>query len=354
MTIAIFLDTNIIMSDYKMSGREFTNLFKASKEYRENEVFKLFITKMNSHEIFKNYEAELNKAYRYIKSYQLIANKLFDDKYLSIDKKKWKESHLKNFRSRLLDNFDVYEPSSNDVYNRAVNRLYLKQRPFRDNKEEFKDAIIWETIYDYAINHPDEKIYFISKNKKEFTSQDGNDKYRLHPDFDDLHGRIKYFITLTDLLTEMNYLKIYHFEFREQEEILSVILRYLEDYRDFDWSISSAMFDFFENRIIDSYYFQGWVTSYYIYRINGLKLDENKNVLEQEENFIIPIFFFAEIAYGIEEKNPVHERGEENENIQSQLMTSEEFIFRCKVVFNAKNNKVEEIIDAELLNPSFK
>lgn len=347
MTIAVFLDTNIIMSDYKMNGQEFTNLFNASEEYRENEVFKLFITEMNLHEILKNYEAELNKAYKYIKSYQEVTKKLFNDTDLSIDKREWKESHLNNFSDLLLDYFDVYEPSSNDVYNRAVNRLYSKQRPFRDNKEEFKDAIIWETIYDYAIDYPDEKIYFISKNKKEFASQDENDKYQLHPDFDDLNGRIKYFETLTDFLTEIDYLKIYHFEFREQEEILSVILDYLEEFRENDASIESAMFDFFTNGTFESDYFEGWGADYYINNITDLEIDEDENVLEQEDIFIIPIRFVAEIGYVVETKNPMYEPGDEDEYMQSKTIW-DDFQVHCKVVFNAINNEVEKIIDAEL------
>lgn len=347
MTVAVFLDTNIIMSDYKMDGHEFTSLFDAFKEYREDEVFKLFITEMNLHEILKNYEAELNKAYRHIKSYQGITKKLFNDEDLSINRREWKENHLNNFRDLLFDYFVVYEPSSSDVYNKAVNRLYSKKRPFRDNKEEFKDAIIWETIYDYAVNHPDEKIYFISNNKKEFASSVENGKYQLHPDFDDLNGRIKYFESLTDFLTEIDYLKIYHFEFREQEGILSVILSYLEEFRENDASIDSAMFDFFTNGTFESDYFEGWGTDYYINNIYNLEIDEDENVLEQEDRFIIPIRFVSEIEYKVETKNPVYEPGDEDEFIQSETI-SEDFQFKCKVVFNAVNNKVEKIIDAEL------
>ncbi|KZN97486.1 MULTISPECIES: hypothetical protein [Aeribacillus] len=154
------------------------------------------------------------------------------------------------------------------------------------------------------------------------------------------NGRIKYFETLTDFLTEIDYLKIYHFEFREQEKILSVILDYLEEFRENDASIESAMFDFFTNGTFESDYFEGWGTDYYINNTTDLEIDEDENVLEQEDIFIIPIRFVSEIGYVVETKNPVYEPGDEDEFIQSETIW-DDFQVHCKVVFNAINNEVE-------------
>lgn len=347
MTIALFLDTNIIMRDFKMNGHEFNNLFNASKEFREKDVLKLFITQMNYLELMKKYERELKQAFKCIKEYRQITKKLFNDTDFFITEQDWKENHLHNFKKLLEKNFDIYEPSSKEVYDRVLERFYFTKRPFRENKDEFRDAVIWETIYDYAKEHPDEKVYFVSNNKKDFAYEEGEKDWKLHPDFDDLEGRIIYFQTINEFLAEIDYLKIYHFDFREREEIRSLILDYLKEFAQYDANIDSALFDFFSNRIFASDYFEGWGTDYQINNISNLSIDEYEDILEQGGTFVVPIQFDAEIEYKVETLNPVYEPGDE-EYLQSEP------IFRifeviCKAVFNAKENKVEKIIDAEIL-----
>ncbi|WP_017435126.1 PIN domain-containing protein [Saccharococcus caldoxylosilyticus] len=345
MTIAVFLDTNILMKDFKMNSYEFERLFDAYEEYSERETFKLMITEMTKHEIIKNYEKKLNEAYNSLNEYFQKAKKILLESESIPTKREWKTKHLDLYESNLLDRFEVYIPDD-DVYSKATKRYYEKKYPFRDNKEEFKDAIIWETIYDYANNFSDEMIYFISENHKDYAIKDDEGNYKLHPHFDDMNGRIKYFQNLKDFLKEIEYLKIYHFDFREKEEILSIVEDYLQNYANSDDAIDMEMYRYFSNGVFQSDFIEGWGTDYYISEIYEVNIDTDEDVLEDNGYFIIPIIFEAEIEYAVETKNPLYEPGDD-EFIQSETI-SEDFVIKCNVVFDAVGNQVERLTDVEI------
>lgn len=343
----MFLDTNVIMSDFKMNGHSFTSLLNSTEQFRENETFKLLITEMNKQELENNYEAELNKTFKDLKSYYEKSKKILLAEEERLNKNEWKRNHFSEFLTKLLSTFEVHVPSDNDVYLNSVNRFYNKLRPFRDNKEEFKDSIIWESIYDYANQNTEEIIYFISSNHKEFAFKD-NETYRLHEDFDDLNGRIKYFETITDFLTEIDYLKIHHFDFREQTEILNIIKGYLEQYRENVSSIDSALYNYFNNNQFSTDYIEGWGTDYYISNIKSIEIDAEMDILENEQEFIIPISIIAEIEYAVETINPIYDNETDDDYfLQSDRITSDFFI-QGKVVFKPQENIVEDVIDLKV------
>ncbi|PKG23916.1 PIN domain-containing protein [Niallia nealsonii] len=348
MTIAVFLDTNIIMSDYKMVGHTFTSLLNATKQFRENETCKLLITEMNKQEVENNYASELNKAFKDLKNYYEKSRKLLLVEAPRLNKNEWKENNISEFLTKLLSIFDVHVPSENEVYLNSINRFYNKKRPFRDNKEEFKDSIIWESIYDYAVQNIEENIYFISSNYKEFAIKE-NESFRLHEDFDDLNGRIKYFETITDFLTEIDYLKVHHFDFREEKEIISVITEHLKDNRENDISsLDSALFNFFNNRQFSSEYIEGWGVDYYISSFKNVCIIDEMDILENEQEFIIPVAIIAEIEYAVETINPVYDNEIDDDFFIQSERIANDFFIDCEVVYNPQSNTVESINNAKV------
>lgn len=64
-----------------------------------------------------------------------------------------------------------------------------------------RDAAIWLTAVEYAREHPDEKVYFVSENTKDFT--DGTSyKHPMDEDVKGLDGRFIHLTTLTDVVNE--------------------------------------------------------------------------------------------------------------------------------------------------------
>jgi len=206
--------------------------------------------------------------------------------------------------------------------------------PFRDNKKEFKDALIWETIYEYAKLNPDEKVYFVSKNHKDFAVEDEG-KYKLHDHFDNLNDRIKYINGLKDFLVEINHLKVHHFDFNEESEILKLIrTELLQNY------IHSPIFDGEMYVFFSNHNFDGWGSNYDIYEF---VIPDRSRVLETDDFFYIPISFIADIVYSVETTNPTYEHWSgDAEFIQSEGI-EEQFGFECLVKYDPKEKKIIDL-----------
>ncbi|MCM3712013.1 PIN domain-containing protein [Sporosarcina luteola] len=344
MTIAVFLDTNLFVKNYKMDGQEFTDLFTAHEELNKDENFKLYITEMNLHEIVDNYGKEVSSAMRHIKGFQSKMSRLADIE-IGFDRKETKTKLVDEYKSDLEQLFYVSIPSAEATEN-AVSRLYNSEMPFRDNKEEFKDAIIWESIYEYAEEHEDEKVYLISENKKDFAEDAGSGQYRLHSDYNDLSGRIKYFKSINDFLKEIEYLKTHLFSFQEEGELVEAIEEFLNNNSSYNSAIEGAMYNFFTNNTFSDDYFEGWGADYYISKIHKVEINTDIDVLESEDYFYIPITFNAEVEYSVEIRNPMYEPGED-EFLQSPTR-SIDLAFNCTAAYEIEKAAVEYVEDVEI------
>lgn len=348
LAITVFLDSNIIMADYKMTGQSFEELFNAFDELSNGENFNLILTEMNQHEILDNFKRRLNKPFKALSNFKSELIKLTETEK-EFNPEELKAKIIKDYEAKLNDLFHI-ESSSKDAESNAFKRFYQQEMPFRDNKDEFKDALIWETVYEYAILNPDEKVYFVSNNHKDFAVENEEGEYKLHDHFDSLNDRIKYINGLNDFLVEIDYLKVHHFDFNEESEILENLrLELVQTY------IQSSIFngemhDFFSNHSFSSDYFEGWGSDYSIYDIYELEIPDRNHVLETDNFIYIPISFIADIIYSVETKKPVYEQwAGDAEFIQSDGI-EEQFQFECLVKYDPEEKK---IIDIEEVNISF-
>ncbi|USP55668.1 hypothetical protein J2N67_005917 (plasmid) [Bacillus thuringiensis] len=203
----IFLDTNILFKDpflLKNYNRqlietiqrhnmvddddmEFLEDSGIDTEFVENDI-KLYISQV-VYEEAKNH---------YIKA---ITNKFKELQNISKDLCWYMESRndvsFEFTKEQCINKFETYYnkliekkvlvvlEQPNDVVNKLVNRSVHRTPPFFNNeKNEFRDAIIWLTYADYANKSSLDQCYFITDNVKEFSQKADKDKIPvpLHPE----------------------------------------------------------------------------------------------------------------------------------------------------------------------------
>ncbi|MCM3743242.1 PIN domain-containing protein [Sporosarcina luteola] len=345
MTIAVFLDTNIFMSDFKMEGQKFNDLFTTHEKLNTEEQFKLLITEMNLYEVIDNYSKKLKKAFETYGMFQKELGKIVDLDPKNTDYEDGISTLSASYKTNIEWLFYTVTPSL-ECYKKVFDRYYSKKMPFRENKLEFKDALIWETVYDYAIKCPEELIYFVSTNHNDFAVTDDQGIRRFHEDFDDLYGRIKYLNNLNELLVELRYLSVHHFDFQEADEILANVSTYISNEKETDSAIISSLDSFYSDHHFTEDFYEGWGTDYCLKDIGDIEINLDKEVLESEDYFYIPISFIGTVEYAVEMRNPVYEPGDE-EFIQSNT-TEDDLNFNCTAIYNIKEKSVEYLEDVEV------
>lgn len=328
-----------------MSGQKFTDLFNAQKEFEEN--FSLMLTEMNYEEVVRHFKKNLGIAINTAKEGNTSLSKLSN----TIEKhnyKELKEQLITEFNNKINEIFIIHVPENDDAYKKAVIRFYENKMPFRDNKQEFKDSIIWETIYDYAQMNPDETIYFISDNFKDFSNRE-EENLKFHSDFDDLDGKIIYKRSINDFLEEIEYLKIHHFEFRQKDELLGNIEDTLLFLLDGDAEVSGNLIDWFGNRTFRSEYFEGWGVDPYLTNIKSINFDEDAKVYGADNYFYIPILVEATVHFNVETRNPVYERGDDDEFLSSESLVR---TILCSLVvhYNIKEETIDNMDEFEIVD----
>lgn len=96
-------------------------------------------------------------------------------------------------------------PTTNEIKLKAVERGLNKIAPFHLSKNSIADAIILEIFIDYKINNTDLPLMFVTHNKSDFSTKNGNQKFP-HEDFGDLFDstNVHYFINLAEALNTID------------------------------------------------------------------------------------------------------------------------------------------------------
>lgn len=95
--------------------------------------------------------------------------------------------------------------TNDEIKLKAVERGMNKVAPFHLSKNSIADAIILEIFVDYKINNNNFPLMFITHNKTDFSTRNGNQKSP-HEDFEDLFDSINvhYFINLAEALNTID------------------------------------------------------------------------------------------------------------------------------------------------------
>lgn len=172
--------------------------------------------------------------------------------------------------------------------------------------KKFKDALIWETIHEYALNHTNTTVYFVSENHTDFAELRG-DEYYFRSDYCTGNDRIKYKRTLDDLLEAIEVIRPYYGLLNHN--IISKINSTLED----GYAVEDLFLEDISNLLLnDNFegdYFSGWGTEP---NINTFNHEINAGDVFTSDSFIyIPVIMEINIEFSIETLIPIYEEGEE-------------------------------------------
>ena len=173
----VIIDTNIIRQDFQLGSRKFLLLF----DYLKKAGSGLIIPKIVYDELADVYQRDLaDKLAKYERSKTdldkvLVGKSLIK---LNIEVEKEVQSYLAFVRKRLKISEDEILPYKSHYLEDVVTRAIKRKRPCSDEGEEFRDALVWLTVLDAAVQSPQRMIVFISANTKQFATSDG----QLHPD----------------------------------------------------------------------------------------------------------------------------------------------------------------------------
>ncbi|MBM7620034.1 putative nucleic acid-binding protein [Bacillus tianshenii] len=175
----VFLDSNVSYTDPFMKEVIFNRLLL---ELSEHEHINLFVSEVVRDEMINNFRQQLVKQYETIKTSEKKIVKLLHHKEdKPIEYNRTVEDYVEQLDRYLqeLEDYQVIEvvPYPHDLLPELVKRSISRSKPFSDNKQEFRDAIIWLSYVEFAKKHNLEKCYLITANSNDFL-QNG----KLHPD----------------------------------------------------------------------------------------------------------------------------------------------------------------------------
>ncbi|GAA5417366.1 hypothetical protein Pryu01_02429 [Paraliobacillus ryukyuensis] len=175
----IFLDSNILYKDPFLKSIHndiLVNLAWLGE-------IKLYMSEVVYEEVINNYKKQLNEIYHSInlehnKIKTLVANKYEEQLYIDKSVEVHCNALLSFYNNMFFHNVIRLVRYSNDLLPELVNRSIKREKPFSNNKQEFRDAIIWLSYVSYAKENLLEECHLITNNKHDFQGDNGE----LHDD----------------------------------------------------------------------------------------------------------------------------------------------------------------------------
>ena len=172
----IFLDSNIICSNYFMKGPSF--------EVAQR-VGTIVLGQIVVDEVCNKYKESLVEQVTKAKNAIQDLNKLLPESPVP-----WEETNVADKCSKYKDFLEMFiiesgmtvaedypEAKHEDIVRRALQR----KKPFKaDGSTGYRDYLVWLTCLETARSYANEEIHFITSNTRDFA--DTNDKEKLHPD----------------------------------------------------------------------------------------------------------------------------------------------------------------------------
>ena len=172
----IFIDSNILCSNYRMKGPSF--------EVAQR-VGAIVLGQIVVDEVCNKFKENLVEQVTKVNNALRDLNKMLPDPSLSLDEidveEKCKE--YKDFLGMFIieSGMTVAEDYSDIKHEIVVRRALQRKKPFKtDGNTGYRDYLVWQTCLEVAQRYTIEEIHFISENTRDFADQ--NDREKLHPD----------------------------------------------------------------------------------------------------------------------------------------------------------------------------
>lgn len=178
----IILDTNIIVSDFRLKSPDFQVLLENSKKETEQ----LIIPQVVVDEVLNKFKQRLELVKSNTEGEIKTFNKLTTSSIEQIISSEKIEQSLKEYKSYLdkifKDNNVRILPYPATSHQQVAKRAMHKKKPFNYNGAGYRDSLIWENIKS-EITQDEEililpKVVFITNNYKDFATKE----FELHPD----------------------------------------------------------------------------------------------------------------------------------------------------------------------------
>lgn len=346
----IFIDSNILCSDYYMKNYKFELI---------NRVGTIVLGEIVIDEVCNKYKEQLKEAVSMVDKNIKNINKLISD-HISIDNISI-DSEVQKYRDFLemfsfQNGMTIAEEYPDVSHKEIVRRALLRKKPFKqDGSTGYRDYLVWLTCITLARTYTSEEIHFITQNVNDFS--DLNDKKKLHNDLlNDLrkanidNSRFYYWTSINEFV---NYIQPCIDVLDKKEKIKSLI--------ESDANFPSLIFDFIDKSII------GIDLSNHSVLIPGQnasikEIEERYNIIIEEISILQEDVYLLEITVdsiclveatmSLEEYNEIKDYEEydicEVEKINHNLCRVR-FIIGLMIHLNAKyNNKLNSIESIQL------
>lgn len=174
----VILDSNIIISDFRLSSPDSKILLEASKKGDID----LYIPEIVLDEVYNKFEERLDEAKSRLDKETNIIKRLTTAKIIENfsekDIKKEVEEYKNHIQNLIKDNnvklIDYPQTSHKDIVKKAIKKL----KPFNSGEKGYRDSLIWENVKSLmpiigtSIGNPD--VLFITNNKKDFCENDND------------------------------------------------------------------------------------------------------------------------------------------------------------------------------------
>lgn len=174
----VILDSNIIISDFRLSSPDSKILLEASKKGDID----LYIPEIVLDEVYNKFEERLNEAKSKLDKETNIIKRLttakiienFSEKDIEKEVEEYK-NHVKNLiKDNNVKLLEYPQTSHKDIVKKAIKKL----KPFNSGEKGYRDSLIWENVKSLmpimgtSIGNPD--VLFITNNKKDFCDNENN------------------------------------------------------------------------------------------------------------------------------------------------------------------------------------
>lgn len=174
----IVLDSNIICSDYLMTGSKFQMLFDFAGK-TENIIY---VPQIAYEEILGKYRRKLTEDFLKIDTQQNHLQRILVDPGLNNTSEDEIEQYIDKYKQHLAEIMALNQirsiQNSNDYLPEVVHRAVNQIHPFTKHRKEFRDVLIWLAVLDLAEGSDEKEVTIISLNSTDFSDNEN----QLHPD----------------------------------------------------------------------------------------------------------------------------------------------------------------------------
>jgi predicted nucleic acid-binding protein len=200
----IIIDTNIILSSLLSNEKNLEIL----NDYRQKTKSEFLLPQIVFEELLSQYERSLEeKIKKYTTSIDNLNKILYSKNHFKNSLKINKRTECNLYKESFFKKFKISENEilnyKNDFLPELVRRANYRIKPSSENKEEFRDCILWLTIKELANEKSREQIVFISNNIKEFADDTKQNLHRyLNSEIKSLESSVHYLNSFEEFIQQ--------------------------------------------------------------------------------------------------------------------------------------------------------